>query len=88
MAQEKLWWQHGIIYQIYPRSFQDTNADGIGDLPGIIQHLDYLQDLGVDGIWLSPINPSPDRDFGDDVADDNDIDPKFGTMQDFDTLLA
>ena len=88
MAQEKLWWQHGIIYQIYPRSFQDTNADGIGDLPGIIQHLDYLQDLGVDGIWLSPINPSPDRDFGYDVSDYNAIDPKFGTMQDFDTLLT
>jgi alpha-glucosidase len=88
MAQEKLWWQHGIIYQIYPRSFQDTNADSIGDLPGIIQHLDYLQDLGVDGIWLSPINPSPDRDFGYDVSDYNAIDPKFGTMQDFDTLLT
>ncbi|MFZ3070246.1 MAG: alpha-glucosidase [Anaerolineaceae bacterium] len=87
MTHKKLWWQHGIIYQIYPRSFQDTNNDGIGDLPGIIQRLDYLQDLGVDGIWLSPVNPSPDVDFGYDVADYNTIDPKFGTLEDFDQLI-
>lgn len=87
MTQKKLWWQNGIIYQIYPRSFQDSNNDGIGDLPGIIQRLDYLKDLGVDGLWLSPINPSPDVDFGYDVADYNTVDPKFGTLEDFDRLL-
>ena len=64
MTEKKLWWKDGVIYQIYPRSFQDTNGDGIGDLAGIIQHLDYLQELGIDGIWLSPIMPSPDVDFG------------------------
>ncbi|HNY84638.1 MAG TPA: alpha-amylase family glycosyl hydrolase [Anaerolineaceae bacterium] len=84
---KRLWWKDGVIYQIYPRSFQDTNNDGIGDLPGIISRLDYLQQLGIDGIWLSPINPSPDRDFGYDVADYNAIDPKYGTMADFEELL-
>ena len=88
MTTNKLWWKNGIIYQIYPRSFQDTNADGIGDLAGIIQHLDYLQNLGVDGIWLSPINPSPDHDFGYDVSDYHTIDPKYGNLQDFDRLLS
>lgn len=88
MKINKLWWQHGIIYQIYPRSFSDTNADGIGDLQGIIQHLDYLEDLGIDAIWLSPINPSPDVDFGYDVADYFDIDRKFGNLSDFDQLLS
>lgn len=88
MTEKNLWWKNGIIYQIYPRSFQDTNADGIGDLTGIIQHLDYLQELGIDGIWLSPINPSPDADFGYDVSDYHTIDPKFGNLQDFDRLLT
>lgn len=87
MIQNKLWWKHGIVYQIYPRSFQDSNGDGIGDLAGIIQHLDYLQDLGVDAIWMSPINPSPDVDFGYDVSDYHTIDPKFGNLQDFERLL-
>ena len=64
-----LWWRNGVIYQIYPRSFQDSNADGIGDLAGITDRLDYLQDLGIDAIWLSPIYPSPDVDFGYDVSD-------------------
>lgn len=82
-----LWWRDGVIYQIYPRSFADTNGDGIGDLKGIISKLDYLADLGIDGIWLSPINPSPDADFGYDVADYKDIDPKYGTMNDFLTLV-
>lgn len=63
------WWQHGVIYQIYPRSFQDTNGDGIGDLAGITQRLDYLQWLGVGAIWISPFYPSPMADFGYDVAD-------------------
>lgn len=81
------WWQKGIIYHIYPRSFADSNGDGIGDLNGIIEHLDYLADLGVDAIWLSPIYPSPDKDFGYDVAEYKDIDPRYGTLADFDRLV-
>ena len=83
-----LWWRDGVIYQIYPRSFKDSNADGIGDLQGIISKLDYLQELGVDALWLSPVYPSPDVDFGYDVADYKGIDKKFGTMKDFDELLV
>jgi alpha-glucosidase len=86
--QELAWWQSGIIYEIYPRSFQDSNADGIGDLDGILQRLDYLAQLGIDAIWISPIYPSPMADFGYDVADYCGIDPIFGTMGDFDRLLA
>src|SRR5512133_1852035 len=82
------WWQRGVIYQIYPRSFMDSNGDGVGDLPGIFSRLDYLQWLGVDAIWLSPIYPSPMADFGYDVADYTGIHPLFGTLADFDTLLA
>lgn len=82
-----LWWQTCVIYQIYPRSFQDSNHDGIGDLKGIEQRLDYLIGLGVDAIWISPIYPSPMVDFGYDVADYCDIDPCFGTLADFDDLL-
>lgn len=81
------WWQRGVIYQIYPRSFQDSNGDGIGDLEGIIGRLDYLAWLGVDAIWISPIYPSPMADFGYDIADYKDIDPRFGTLADFDRLL-
>lgn len=88
MAQDRLWWRDGVIYQIYPRSFMDSNNDGIGDLPGIISKLDYLADLGIDGLWLSPIYPSPDVDFGYDVADYYGIDPKYGTMADFERLVA
>ena len=87
MNNDFLWWRDGVIYQIYPRSFADSNNDGIGDLKGIICKLDYLADLGVDALWLSPINPSPDKDFGYDVADYFDIDPKYGTLADFDLLL-
>lgn len=83
-----LWWQKGIIYQVYPASFQDTNADGYGDLPGIADRLDYLQWLGVDAIWLSPIYPSPMVDMGYDISDWRGIHPMFGTMDDFDRLLA
>jgi alpha-glucosidase len=83
-----LWWQKGIIYQIYPRSFQDSNGDGVGDLPGIISRLDYVQSLGVDAVWISPIYPSPMADFGYDVSDYRGIHPLFGTMADFDHLLA
>lgn len=82
------WWQERVVYQIYPRSFQDTNGDGIGDLPGIISRLDYLRELGVGVIWLSPIYPSPNVDFGYDVSDYKAIHPDFGTMQDFDRLVA
>jgi alpha-glucosidase len=81
------WWQAGVIYQVYPRSFQDANGDGVGDLAGIRRRLPYLADLGVDAIWLSPIFPSPMADFGYDVADYTDIDPTFGTLTEFDTLL-
>jgi len=88
MQNDFLWWRDGVIYQIYPRSFADSNNDGIGDLPGIISKLDYIADLGVDAIWLSPIYPSPDRDFGYDVADYFDIDPKYGSLADFDLLVA
>ncbi len=83
-----LWWQKGIIYQIYPRSFQDSNNDGVGDLNGIIQRLDYVESLHIDALWLSPIYPSPMYDFGYDVSDYCDIHPMFGTMADFDHLLA
>jgi alpha-glucosidase len=83
-----LWWRDGIIYQIYPRSFADSNGDGLGDLPGITGKLDYLADLGVDAIWLSPIYPSPDKDFSYDVSDYVDIDPRFGSLTDFDLLLS
>jgi len=82
------WWQSGVIYQVYPRSFQDTNGDGVGDLPGIERRLDYLADLGVDAVWISPIFPSPMVDFGYDVADYTGVHPMFGTLADFDRLLA
>lgn len=81
------WWQRGVVYQIYPRSFQDSNGDGIGDLRGIAQRLDYLTWLGVDAIWLSPIYPSPMKDFGYDISDFLNIDPIFGTLADFDALV-
>jgi alpha-glucosidase len=87
------WWKRGVVYQVYPRSFADSNDDGIGDLPGLIGKLDYLNDgtdrsLGVDAIWLSPIHPSPGFDVGYDVADYDAIDPIFGTLDDFDRLVA
>ncbi len=84
---EHLWWQTGVIYQIYPRSFMDSNDDGVGDLTGIEQRLDYLQWLGVDAVWISPIYPSPMADFGYDVANYTDVDPLFGTLDEFDRLL-
>jgi alpha-glucosidase len=81
------WWKRGVIYQVYPRSFQDANGDGIGDLPGIARRLDYLAWLGVDAVWISPFYPSPMADFGYDVADYCDVDPVFGTLADFDALV-
>ena len=87
-----LWWRDGVIYQIYPRSFADSNGDGVGDLPGLIARLDHLNgapdSLGVDGIWLSPIYPSPLYDFGYDISDYENIDPRYGTLEDFDRLVA
>jgi glycosidase len=83
----RLWWRDGVIYQVYPRSFADSNGDGIGDLEGIRQRLDHLAWLGVDGIWISPFFTSPMQDFGYDVADYCDVDPIFGTLADFDGLL-
>ncbi|MEL7064392.1 MAG: alpha-amylase family glycosyl hydrolase, partial [Bacteroidota bacterium] len=82
------WWKETFVYQIYPRSFKDSNGDGIGDLKGITQSLDYLQNLGVETLWLSPIYKSPNDDNGYDVADYTDIMDEFGTMEDFDEMLA
>jgi len=84
----KLWWRDGVIYQVYPRSFQDSGTDGVGDLRGILARLDYLDTLGVDAIWISPFYPSPMADFGYDVSDYTGVDPLFGTLADFDALLA
>ena len=81
------WWEPGVIYQVYPRSFQDSNGDGVGDLAGIASRLEHLAWLGVDAIWISPIFRSPMADFGYDIADYRDIDPVFGTLADFDRLV-
>ncbi|MBN1201893.1 MAG: DUF3459 domain-containing protein [Anaerolineae bacterium] len=88
MSDSFVWWKHGVIYQIYPRSFMDSSGDGIGDLQGVIDRLDYLEQLGIDAIWLSPIFPSPMADFGYDVSDYCDIHPLFGDLETFDRLLA
>lgn len=85
---EACWWRGAVIYQIYPRSFCDTNADGVGDLQGIIERLDYVAALGVDAIWIAPFFRSPMADFGYDIADYRDVDPMFGTLEDFDQLLG
>ena len=82
------WWKNSVIYEIYPRSFQDTNGDGVGDLNGITRRLDYLQALGVDAVWLTPVYPSPQVDFGYDISDYKAIDPQYGTMKDFDHLVS
>lgn len=82
------WWRGAVIYQIYPRSFRDTNDDGVGDLPGVLEGLDYVASLGVDGVWLSPFFTSPMHDFGYDVADYCDVDPIFGALSDFDRIVA
>src|SRR5579871_5950098 len=81
------WWKHAVVYEIYPRSFQDSDGDGIGDIKGIIGRLDYLRDLGIDAIWLTPIYPSPQVDFGYDISNYESIDPKYGTLADFDELV-
>src|ERR1035437_5097571 len=82
-----VWWKHAVIYEIYPRSFQDTNGDGIGDL-NITQRLDYLQSLGVDAIWIAPMYPSPQVDFGYDISNYEAIDPQYGTFDDMTRLIA
>jgi alpha-glucosidase len=87
-SQSRQWWQHAVFYEIYPRSFADSNNDGVGDLNGITSKLDYLKDLGVDAIWITPFFPSPQVDFGYDVSDYEAIDPMYGTMADFDALVA
>ena len=84
---EKKWWHSSVVYQIYPRSFCDSNNDGIGDLKGIISKLDYLKELGIDVIWLSPVYKSPNDDNGYDISDYRDIMDEFGTMKDMDNLL-
>src|SRR5688572_28265818 len=87
-AAMKEWWKTAVVYQVYPRSFQDSNGDGVGDLPGVLARLDHLVELGVDAVWLSPIYVSPMADFGYDVADYTAIHPEFGTLADFDALVA
>jgi alpha-glucosidase len=87
-AEGHQWWQHAVFYEIYPRSFADSNNDGVGDLKGIASKLDYLKDLGVDAIWISPCFPSPQVDFGYDVSDYENIDPMYGTLADFDALAS
>lgn len=82
------WWRHAVIYQVYPRSFADSDGDGTGDLPGITAHLPYVRDLGVDAVWISPFYPSPQKDAGYDVADYCDVDPRFGTLADADALIS
>ena len=88
LSNEKDWWKNAVIYEIYPRSFQDSNSDGVGDLNGITSRLDYLKELGIDAIWLTPCYPSPQVDFGYDISDYKNIDPQYGTLADFDRLVA
>jgi glycosidase len=85
---KKTWWKESVVYQIYPRSFMDSNNDGIGDIKGITSKLDYLKNLGIDVIWLSPVFKSPNDDNGYDISDYEDIMDEFGTMSDFDELLS
>src|SRR6266496_5922994 len=87
-AEGRKWWQHAVFYEIYPRSFADSNNDGIGDLKGIKSKMAYLHDLGVDAIWISPCFLSPQVDFGYDVSDYENIDPMYGTLADFDSMVA
>ena len=92
MEREPRWWQTGAVYQVYPRSFADASGDGIGDLRGILDRLDHLAgtdaSLGVDAVWLSPISPSPQHDFGYDISDYTDVAPEYGTLADADALIA
>ena len=85
---EKTWWKESVVYQIYPRSYRDSNGDGIGDLNGITEKMDYLKELGIDVIWLSPVYESPNDDNGYDISNYKGIMQEFGTMEDFDRMLA
>ena len=87
-SEDDVWWRSAVVYQIYPRSFADSNGDGIGDLDGITARLDHLAELGVDVVWLSPVHPSPQADNGYDISDYQGIDPLFGDLEAFDRLLA
>jgi len=82
-----MWWRDAVVYQVYVRSFADTDGDGVGDLPGVRKRLPHLRDLGVDALWLTPFYPTPDADFGYDVSDHRAVDPRFGTLDDFDRLV-
>ena len=84
---KKTWWKEATVYQIYPRSFKDSDGDGVGDLKGIISKLDYIKSLGIDAVWLNPVYASPNKDNGYDISDYENIHPLFGNMADFDTLL-
>src|SRR5579862_6762657 len=88
MSDNDSWWKSGVLYQVYPRSFNDSNGDGIGDIPGIVEKLDYLSWLGVNGLWINPITLSPNNDFGYDVTDYCKVQPEFGTQEDVAILLA
>ena len=85
---KKPWWKNAVVYQIYPKSFQDSNGDGIGDIKGIISRLDYLEELGIDAVWLSPVYCSPQDDNGYDISDYQDIDPMFGNLSDMEELIG
>src|SRR5215207_3895837 len=85
---EAPWWQRGVVYQVYPRSYQDSDGDGVGDLRGVTTRLDHVDWLGIDAVWLSPIFRSPMADFGYDISDYRDVDPMFGTLDDLDVLVA
>ncbi|HEY9788934.1 MAG TPA: alpha-amylase family glycosyl hydrolase, partial [Candidatus Obscuribacterales bacterium] len=87
-ARNAEWWKHAVFYEIYPRSFADANNSGTGNLAGITSKLDYLKDLGIDAIWITPCYPSPQVDFGYDISDYCNIDPQYGTLADFDKLAA
>ena len=86
--QQKSWWKNAVVYQIYPKSFQDSDGDGVGDIRGIIGRLDYLEELGIDAVWISPMYRSPQNDNGYDISDYQDIDPMFGTLADMDELIT
>jgi glycosidase len=88
VSRERRWWKEAVFYQIYPRSFNDSDGDGVGDIPGMVEKVDYLDDLGVDAVWLNPVYESPQADFGYDIADYRAINPEYGTMDDWDRLLA
>lgn len=87
-AQEKDWWETAVFYQIYPRSFRDSDGDGVGDINGVIEKMEHLKEIGVQATWLSPIMRSPQADFGYDISDFIEIDPLFGTMEDFENMVA